>query len=276
MALHEKAFFGRPRITANFIMANPISDGEGNLAYIPFHQAATASIQPPAAAWQQAISKGWLYPQLHGYSHFNRRILERVARSPEGRTWAQQGALTLLATVKGRIHLLPGEFLAGVPEVVAEFKKANDAFQEFFGFASLSVIPPRYGLNKQALASLHANGLKLLQASSNSCNERQERHLFIWGRKHHGILMIPRLVRLDPYPEYGYYAKEAIANIEKCFRLGIPACIDMHRVNFSSRFQPGQRDRFLEELHTVVHCLKVHHPDTQFLTTPELLQEYAS
>ena len=82
---------------------------------------------------------------------------------------------------------------------------------------------------------------------------------------------MPRNARLDPHPDYGYYSKSCISNIESAFKSKIPAVIDFHRVNISGKYNREYRKRSLQELKKVLSHIRKYWSDAKFISTQELL-----
>ena len=89
--------------------------------------------------------------------------------------------------------------------------------------------------------------------------------------KRNNILWFPRNGRLDPHPDYGFFAENCISDIKTAFRYKIPAIIDFHRVNIAGRYNANYRNQSLEELNKVLTYTRKHWPDTRFITTEELI-----
>ena len=260
-----------PKITANFITHNIDYDKKTELSFTPLNQLLIKN-KILKKKYFEGINGGIIYPQLHGYCHYNIDTLRDFYLTDEGRKLFDQGFLTGQNTLKGSSPKFRSEFSKFNFDVKEKLKISIDEFNNVFNFSPESIIPPHFIIEAPCLDLLTGYGIKAIQASNRLINFKGDRYRKIFFRKQNNIHWMPRNVRLDPHPDYNYYSKDCISQIDKAFSLKMPAIIDFHRVNISGRFNSNYRDKSLNELDIVFKIVKAKWPDAKFISTSDFIQ----
>ena len=220
----------------------------------------------------EGIMKKYISPQLHGYAHYDLKKLNRYFKTEEGKHLFKAGFLTGKSTLKNVTDNFRGELIDLKDETLDQIKLAVKEFYNIFGYFSESIIPPYFEINLEILGALKDNHIIAIQASNRLINSYYQRVKRIYFRKQNGLYWIPRNARLDPHPDYGYYADNCLKDIKYAFDCKIPAVIDFHRVNISGRYNPAYRKKTLNELKEVFEGIKNNWPDAKFISTQDLLK----
>ena len=258
-----------PIITANFITHNIDYRSPNQLKFRPLTEGFNEESEDVRRFYKIGIEKRYIYPQLHGYSHYNVGELEKYFVTSEGQRAFHNGFLCARSTIKGHTWFLHRE-LDGSSGEMGKFLKGVNVFKSVFGYHPLSFIAPTYILETSFLDVLRENNVQVVQAGNRLVNWRKERHLYPPLRNRKGLLWSIRNVRLDPHKDYAFDASRAIADINTAFENSLPAVIDFHRVNFAGKYNPEYRNQTVSELRTLFTSIQKRWPEAKFLTSNEL------
>jgi hypothetical protein len=151
-------------------------------------------------------------------------------------------------------------------------------FKQIFGFHSESFIPPVYIYHPQLNGVLKNNGVKFLQGGKYQLVPKGDWKLGrikrVLGTKTiEGQINLIRNCFFEPssYATISKgYLNRILQDIKVAFLMNKPAIISTHRINFTSRLNPENREKnivlFKELLENVIQKW----PDVEFLSTPEL------
>ncbi|HRI84552.1 MAG TPA: hypothetical protein PK536_03815 [Ignavibacteria bacterium] len=257
-----------PVITANFITHNVDYSSDKELKFIPLSKGFNRSTEDVRSIYKTGIEKRIIYPQLHGYSHYNLSELNKYFYTEEAKEFYANGFLTGRSTIKGNMKFLQGEM--SDENMDLKIEESCDEFYRMFGFKPDTVIPPTYILDKQALEKLRQCGITMLQSSNRLLSSDGRRYNIPYYRKRKGFVWSVRNARLDPHEDYGFNSDQCIADIGKAFNNRLPAIIDFHRVNISGRYAPAYRDKTLSELKKLFDKIYSQWSDVKFLNSSEL------
>jgi len=270
---HKTDFEKPPIITANFITHNIDYSNDRELLFKPMSDIlgnkSTASL---SALYRKGIRDGLLFPQLHGYSHYNINKLNVFFNTIEGKELFDCGFLTGESTLKGKTNAFHSELISKNNLIDKQLKYAVDEFIKFFGFKPQTIIPPHFILDSEILPLIKKNGIEGIQASNRLVDSRKKRLRKPFFRKTSNIIWIPRNARLDPHPEYNFYADQCFNRIRDAFESKMPAIIDFHRVNFAGKYNREYRDRSLNELQILLLKVKNYWPEVKFVTTADIIK----
>lgn len=268
---HQDTYGNPPVVTANFITHNIDYDSRDELRFRPVSQGFSegGSLQE---MYENGIARRLIFPQLHGYSHFDITALRKYFSTEEARESFDNKYLACCTTLRGRLAFLQGE-LSSANKEFNLIKDAADVFEKTFGFRSLTIIPPTFILDGAVLQSLADAGIKLLQSSNRLVDSEKNRCRVPYFRIRKGFVWSVRNARLDPYPGYDFGHEQCIESVGKAFENKQPAVIDFHRVNFSGRFDPGYRERSLRELDTLIAKVLKKWPDVKFTNTQKFFED---
>ncbi len=268
---YKNDFKSPPKITANFITHTIDYSNQAKLSFISLSELLTKN-KLLKQKYFEGIDNNLIYPQLHGYCHYNLDALRAFYKTVEGKRLFDVGFLIGKSTLKQNPSMFKSEFSDFKEEVKTNLKISIQEFANFFNYLPKSIIPPHFIIDSLYLDFLHNQGISAIQASNRLITTNRDRYRNIFFRKKNQLYWIPRTARLDPHPDYNYYSKDCISQIEKAFSLKMPAIIDFHRVNFSGRFNSNYRDRSLNELDAVFKIVKFKWPDAIFISTSDFIK----
>ena len=268
---YKNEFESPPKITANFITHNINYNNPTKLSFIPLSQL-MAENKLLKKKYFEGIDNKVIHPQLHGYCHYNIDALRAFYETLEGKKLFNEGFIIGKSTLKKTPSIFKSEFSDFNEEVQNNLKTSINEFTKVFKYSPESIIPPHFIIDSLYLDLLQNYGIKAIQASNRLINFKGDRYRKIFFRKQNNIHWMPRNVRLDPHPDYNYYSKDCISQIDKAFSLKMPAIIDFHRVNISGRFNSNYRDKSLNELDIVFKIVKAKWPDAKFISTSDFIQ----
>ncbi len=267
---HEDGSGNHPVITANFVTHNIDYSSGDSFEFIPISKGFN-STENPNESYRVGIKEGLIFPQLHGYSHYNLSALREYSLTDEAAEAFDNKYLTCRSTIRGNLAFLQGE-LGEDNSDISKIKEAADEFERCFGFRSVTIIPPTFILDTSALKYLKESGVKLVQSSNRVQQSNKRRYSVPFFRKRGGLIWSIRNARLDPVEGYNFYHQQCIDSIEKAFLNKLPAVIDFHRVNFSGRFNPSYRERTLTELDSLFAKVLKKWPDVMFIHSQKLYE----
>jgi hypothetical protein len=258
-----------PVITANFITHNVDYSSRDELKFRPLTEGFNEQTEDVRHFYKVGIEKKYIYPQLHGYSHYNLTQLEKYFDTPEGRDAFHETFLFARSTIKGNTSFLHRE-VDGSNGNAGKLATAIDVFKGMFGYHPISYIAPTYIIETSFLHVLRDNRIQILQAGNRLVNSRKERHFYPLLRERKGLLWSIRNVRLDPHRDYGFDASRAVADINNAFENKLPAVIDFHRVNFAGKYNPTYRSETISQLRSLFDSIYKKWPEACFLTSNQL------
>lgn len=233
---------------------------------------------------QKGINEKLIYPQYHGYSHFN--YLE----------WMES------LKKKSTQELLCFDYeMVGIPSkenpdmgnqlmIALSFRnfeqynkqkydviKGVKIFTEVFGFKSKSFIAPAYTWNSSIEEVLASEGIKYIQ----SCKHQKEPLLpygdikikkHILGEKNRfGQLYLIRNIFFEPATNFNNSCIDfTLKAIESAFLWKKPAIISTHRLNYIGRIHPENREKNINLLKELLKKITCKWPDVEFLSSDQL------
>ncbi len=261
-----------PVITANFITHNIDYQSNDKLGFIPISEGFNSGAGP-LELYHQGITQGLIFPQLHGYSHYNLSALVSFIDTDEARESFANGFAACRSTIRGNLAFLQGE-LGKSNQMYDKIAEAAKVFRETFGYDSLTFIPPTFILDQCALSLLKNAGIEMIQSANRLLDTSGDKYSRPYFRKSGGFVWSVRNARLDPFKGYDFDHLKCIASISSAFENNYPAVIDFHRVNFSGRFNPEYRNRTLKELRMLFKGILKRWPDAIFTHSQKFYQDH--
>lgn len=260
-----------PVITANFITHNFDYSENSSLCFrsINSQKGDNSEVAERKKLYKTAVERNYIFPQLHGYSHYNITEAGKYFETEEGREAFDRKFLAARSTIKSNLSFLQGEMSIKNGGHI-RLKEASDEFAKFFGFRSVSFIPPTFIFEKSMLRTVSDCSIRLIQSANRLTDSSKTKHRFPYFNKGKGFFWSVRNARLDPHPEYKFYHEQCLKSIEAAFKYKIPAVIDFHRVNIAGSFNPAYRDTTLTELKKLLDGIYKNWPDVKFMHTAEL------
>ena len=284
-------------LTINVCMANPdferIQQNQFNeFFYIPFYQSIKKRVDGERilSLWQSGINDGLFFPQLHGREHLhalawlnelrlgNRDLLKAFELGVWGipyKAIGNQRRKNLMAALDS--YGLDGETEFQIKWI----KEGNQIFKDYFGFQSLTFIPPAYIWPRKFLCNFSECGIQGIQGTTLQTEpllgEKQmyKRILHINGKKENcNVYRIARNAYFEPFsnPDMDW-ADSCLKSVEKAFSNRQPAIIGCHRVNFVGAIDSGNRDRNLKRLSFLLKSIQKKWPDVEFMSSADILKQ---
>ena len=269
---YKDSFKSPPIITTNFITHNIDYTNDSKLNFQPLSEYLIHNNEL-RKMYDKGIVNNYIYPQLHGYSHYNFDNLNKYFNNENSKNLFNLGFLTGKSTIKTISNSFKGELIQQNKDVERNLRLAVNEFSNLFGFKPKTIIPPHFILDLNLLNIVRSHGIQCIQACNRLIRFDRTRIRKIFFRKQNGLYWFPRNARLDPHDHYNYFADQCLTSIKKAFQSRIPAIIDFHRVNISGKYNSSYRDRTLKELNFILQTVEKQWPDAQFITTDELLRK---
>lgn len=269
---YKNKFMQKPILTANFITHNIDYSSTQKLAFKPISEGFNFVNNEIFDKYKEGIEKKYFKPQLHGYSHFDTKLLEEDFVTQNFQDDLNCGFATARSTIKGHLSLYRAECFD--TNFAINFKIASEIFHKTFGYYSQTFIPPNYMYSDKWNKFLHKIHIETLQSASHFLDKSGNNSLVPYFRFKNKIIHSARNARLDPHQDYNYLSENCINQIESAFLYEMPAIIDIHRVNFSGKYLPQIRQKTIEELDKVLSYLYKNHPEIIFISSDELIHEF--
>jgi hypothetical protein len=241
--------------------------------------------------WRKAIATNLIRPQLHAREHLNTPLWLRDLRAGHRETrLAFEENFYGLKTRTG--SPLQKNYLAAYwPESWEQLREITEIarngvkkFEDTFGYRPKSFIGCNYVWPEALEEELAQLGVKLLQTQRGriqpdpQCNGATSiRRHYTGQMNQHGQHYSVRNVLFEPYLDKAAdWADRALAEITQAFRLGRPAIICSHRINFVSGMDLANRDRSLRQLDRLLTAVRRRWPEVEFTTSDELSDKMTS
>lgn len=279
---------GAPLITLNYAMANPLFDDDNHLLGLPFiyepvwdtywreQGKGTSSLDLMRSGAYSDVFK----PQLHGREHLNVTAWRKGIAQSEALEWAYRQRMTGLdmGVYNGLDALNEDNSDISFTEYLVD---AYRLFNECFGFAPKSFIPPCYTISKREERTLASLGVRVLQ-SGMKVNRSIPKRRFIGiptpmgSKAAEGQIRLVRNVQFEPSRElYGgacidAVVQQAFREIKRVIDGQQPAIVCSHRVNYVGGISEKNREQSLECLNQLLTAVLRQYPNIQFLSSDEL------
>lgn len=287
---HKDSVGRHPIITANVIMGNPdflkiIESGFQEYYWEPLKETFERNeIEESLSLWKQGIDGGLMDFQYHGREHVNVPFwLNALKHGPRSVRLAAE--LNVFGVDFANLGLRKNNCLAAwdfnsreqEDEVIKSIGEGLDAFMDYFGKDSVSVIAPSYTWSNRIEEFLLSKGVRdmqgiMFQKHPVPGKENYKRVLRITRKSTEGRLGYQmRNVFFEP-SLHGHrdQVKSALLRIEQAFSAGKPGIICMHRINFSGSRNVTNREKSLEQLNSLLAAVVKKWPEVQFIGSSEL------
>lgn len=278
-------------VTANAVVANPdfekIEDsGFSEYAYQRLDECYRnhEGCEGTLSAIKEGVESGWFCIQSHGREHVNVDRWLRYLRLKDDETrlafqHGVYGVSTTISTVPRRSFLPAFDYDNAQQEsTVNEIARDGlSMFTDLFGAHSESFIAPNYTWGKSLEKTLDESGVRYIQGLKihRYCaakGKKERRRLRYFGKESEsGPIDLVRNAFFEPAenPNYGWI-DHCLAGIQRAFQWRHPAVICTHRVNYMGSLVPQNRERNLKLLRSLLHDVKKHWPEVEFLTSVQL------
>lgn len=273
---HQDSSGYHPVMGCNFILANVdfrrVEDsGFEELFLKPLHDGFPWpwDRQGLVETYREAIKQEYLYPSLHGVTHFCYPAVQRLIREKSHRGELLRSFFQIGTPLAYQHSPWVGhEFMdweqgwLSFPEQREIVAQGVALFQQTFGRSPVSACAPGYRANRQTFRAWHQHGIQVVQ-NGPGVN-------FPPFIGHHGLLYLHRNVSFEPAIDQEYFTTErAFQNSVRCVKAGQPIILCMHSVNFHSRLR-NFRDLTLTRLDQLLTRLESAFPDLLYIHDEEL------
>lgn len=281
-----------PVFTANTVVANPDFKKirESGFSKYYFELFTDTLNKYPAhkksfKIWRHGMESGIFFPQFHAREHLNVSLFMEDLRSGNQDLrffFDQQFAGYVPKQGEyGENHYVEALNISGEKDREAKLKILIDGlalFEQIFGYRSHSMIPPNYIWYPEYNEGISAKGIRYYQG-------RRKMRTKYPGKKetriHHklgeinqfGQLYLIRNVFFEPTKCKGDGLKEvekALHYISVAFKMGKPAVISTHRLNYIGFIDPSNSAKNLNLLKTLLLKILKKWPDAEFKNSVEL------
>ena len=284
---------GKPAVlTANCVMANPDFAAIRKNNYQSYHYEllnktfARYNLSGSLQMWQEGIEAGIFMPQFHGREHVNIAAwLYNLQSGHRGVRMAFEeevfgASFSGLEQRKSNFQAAWDYRSKEERQIVAEsIREGLQCFRDYFGFCSHTAIAPSYTWSESLEKVLLSAGVTYLQTISRAVLLKEEEEKYQRPFKYTskatsrkmGYLL--RNAFFEPANhKYQPQLKNVLKRIGIAFRLGKPAIISSHRLNFIGSLQEKNRTGNLRELQRLLKEAVVRWPDLEFISTADLVK----
>lgn len=278
-----------PVITANYIMTNPQFQAIAGSGFETYkYELFTDTYQNrdqdnrTSIAMNRAIEGGYIRPQYHGREHLNVSAWLSLLRKDD-----PQLTLAFKNEAFGIDFKVPSGRSSNLMAAF-DYENENDfqfvktsiidgysKFEEVFGFKSKSVVAPCHVWDNKHEKIFKDLGIQFIQSSLVQLlptKDGYKKKFRFFGLKNKlGLRYLVRNIFFEPatLPSYPWIEK-TLRKAKLAFAAHKPLIISMHRINFSSGIEPGNRDQNVELFKQLIEKLIQIYPDIEFMSSDQL------
>lgn len=262
LGAHRDSSGHHPILGCNFILANVdfpkvLAHSFEQLFLKPLHDGLPRPWERPGLleAYREGVRRQYLYPGLHGVTHFCADRVKRLLREPSLRGNLLRNLFEIGTPLAYQVTPWVGfEFRdeetgwLSFAEQQKAVVHAVELFRSTFGRQPLSACAPGYRANAATFRAWREAGIKVAQHGPGLKAPP------FFGR--HGLLHLHRQVSFEPAinPEY-FTVERAFQDARRCVKAGQPVIICAHSVNFHSTLH-NFRELTLERLDQLLRRLE--------------------
>lgn len=239
-----------------------------------------AGCEDSYSLWKEGIEKKLFVPQMHGREHLNVRMWMKALQEGDKQTTAafREGVWGFVPSNYPEVDYQAAFLLSDTHDLDFQRSIIIDGlklFKQIMGYEAEFFVPPNGMFNNSLNETLAENGIKYRYVSKIQ-NEpqglgRTRKILHYPGQKErNGIRYMIRNCFFEPSQAEKDWVDLCLNEIQTAFRWNQPAIIGSHRVNYIGALNPGNRDRGLSQLSSLLNKIQSKWPEVEFLTTPQL------
>lgn len=236
------------------------------------------------AEWEDGLRRKIFFSSFHGREHVHiSRWMEGLRKTLPCTTMAfnygLSGIHAHLANEKRKDYQAAFD-----ADSIEDFIFLNNAiiqglnfFETYFGYKASFMVPPNGLIPNQLFTTLKNSGIRYVNTTklglSPLGNGKYKRHLRYLGKlSKDGMVFLTRNASFEPANTRSNFnwVDKCMAEIAMAFRLGKPAVIATHRVNYVGGIEEKNREGNLKELQKLIQFILMKFPDVQFLNSDEL------
>jgi len=281
-----------PVFTANTIVANPDFDkiresGFSKFYFEKFTETISTLSNDGAAVqlWNEAISKKYFVPQLHGREHLHVPMWLselRLGNSFLLDAFQHRCFSVPMKTINKRRNLMASLDFNGIDEEITfqkqSIKEAGELFKELFGYYSTTFIAPAYIWKRDFENNLNNIGVKSFQGipiqfDPISSSEYKKRVHFTGEKNKLGQLYTIRNAFFEPALQPGKdVVGQCLSRIHTAFKNNKPAIIGSHRLNYIGSINEQNRTSTLKLLNDLFLGINKTWPDVEYFSSNNLCE----
>lgn len=230
--------------------------------------------------WKQGIDEGFLQPQYHGREHFNQFFLKKelakanpdVQKVIARRSYSFQNdkeypSISYTAT----FDFSDKDQLINLQKIAVD---GVNRFEAIYGYRPIHFMAPTSKAHPMVLEALKKVGIDFVDQGRVHVQHQGDgvysKNRNVIGKKNpQGQTVIVRNVVFEPSANSKALAI-ALKQVEAAFRMGKPAIISSHRVNFCGHIEESNRIQSLADLKRLLILVVQKYPDVEFMGTGEL------
>ena len=230
--------------------------------------------------WKNGIELGILAPQFHGREHFNLAIFNDLLAK------GNKDLLTCLhngsyVTVPAHSNYGSGWTASFAYQAQAEIdaypsiiESGIQAFNEVYGYLPVAFTPPAQHFPPQLDNRLRIWGFKAVDRAfrqTRNFDGVSKKVTHKQGLQSDGLVQIVRNVVFEPTDPRGFdWVDYTFNQVEAAFRMGKPANISSHRVNFVGGIDESNRTKGLSALKGLLDKIVGKWPEVEFISSSQL------
>ncbi|MBB1472230.1 hypothetical protein H5368_04220 [Luteimonas sp. MC1782] len=282
---------GAAKFTFNTIMGNPDFEAIRRDGFERFHHQHIFDSYRDyhgdnlERVWRDAMLEGLIKPQFHGREHLNSMLWMRDLTTGvrETRAAFEYRFYGLRAQTSSRWqHHYKAAHCAESPDEMREIGRIAtdglDIFEQTFGFRSSTFVACNYVLPAELEGHLAGQGISMIQTQRGYVQpqpgdegRRKLVYRYPGQANSYGQRYSVRNILFEPYLDGGQdWCERAIGEMALAFRLGKPAVICTHRVNYVGGMDVQHRDSSLAQLERFLSAMLQRWPDLEFISSDEL------
>ena len=231
--------------------------------------------------WREGMGNKMFKPQFHGREHLNFQRWLRFLKERNEEVMACFEAKNY-AMVDDATEVLEAYNLRNEREydlLLHSIEEGLDLFEQLFGFRSLSMIAPCYTWDDCVEDVAWRKGVKYIQggfvqrySKFQSAKGKKMRGHYLGERNHNGQIYLTRNCYFEPSQNKQLNADTCLKRIDRLFKMGLPAIVSCHRLNFVGTLSEKNRDENLRDFEWLLKALVKNYPDVEFLSSDELFE----
>lgn len=238
--------------------------------------------------WKKGMELGIFIPEIHGREHVSVQFWMQKLREGNKIVLEAFEHAFIAVSIDGinpSLDQFRPEFYFNNARQISFLKDSIssgiDLFKELFGYTPRLFVPSNSIFHPLLEKDLAENGVKYLYGNTFNPvpgkNGRIRYRYFRNGKKTPaGLTYYTRNCAFEPTDPRYRGIDHTLKQIETAFRWNKPANISTHRVNFVGGIEESNRDKGLSELKHLLDKILKNWPETEFVSSAEMLSELYS